>query len=67
MGRCTVFREAVEQSVVMKYSIMYNFYKSVREESLKYLSEQGDEWLMSERKWPNGVVYNCSTIFGFMC
>lgn len=32
--------------------------QSVREESLKYLSEQGDEWLMSERKWPNGVAYN---------
>lgn len=32
--------------------------KSVREESLKYLSEQDDEWLMSERKWPNGVAYN---------
>lgn len=32
--------------------------QSVREESLKYLSEQGNEWLMSERKWPNGVVYN---------
>nr|EEK64515.1 hypothetical protein bcere0006_53680 [Bacillus wiedmannii] len=30
----------------------------VREESLKYLSEQNDQWLMSERKWPNGVVYN---------
>ena len=32
--------------------------QSVREESLKYLSEQGDEWLMSERKWPNGVAHN---------
>ncbi|MHC2835387.1 DinB family protein [Bacillus sp. F9_6S_D1_P_5] len=32
--------------------------QSVREESLKYLSEQDDEWLMSERKWPNGVAYN---------
>ncbi len=32
--------------------------QSVREESLKYLSEQSDEWLMSERKWPNGVIYN---------
>ncbi|HFU7085446.1 hypothetical protein COK00_14450 [Bacillus cereus] len=32
--------------------------KSVREESLKYLSEQDDEWLMSERRWPNGVAYN---------
>ncbi|MES5938276.1 MULTISPECIES: DinB family protein [unclassified Bacillus cereus group] len=32
--------------------------QSVREESLKYLSEQNDQWLMSERKWPNGVVYN---------
>ncbi|WP_144611067.1 DinB family protein [Bacillus cereus] len=30
----------------------------VREESLKYLSEQDDEWLMSERKWPNDVAYN---------
>jgi uncharacterized damage-inducible protein DinB len=32
--------------------------QSVREESLKYLNEQDDEWLMSERKWPNGVAYN---------
>ncbi|MGZ7147718.1 DinB family protein [Bacillus sp. BC08] len=32
--------------------------QSVREESLKYLSEQDDEWLMSERKWPNDVAYN---------
>ncbi len=32
--------------------------QSVREESLKYLSEQSDEWLVSERKWPNGVIYN---------
>jgi len=30
----------------------------VREESLKYLSEQDDERLMSVRKWPNGVAYN---------
>ncbi|MDA1675986.1 MULTISPECIES: DinB family protein [unclassified Bacillus cereus group] len=32
--------------------------QSVREESLKYLIEQDDEWLMSERKWPNDVAYN---------
>jgi len=32
--------------------------QSVREESLKYLGEQGDEWLMSERKWLNGVAHN---------
>ncbi|MGH1324810.1 DinB family protein [Bacillus pretiosus] len=32
--------------------------QSVREESLKYLNEQNDQWLMSERKWPNGVAYN---------
>ena len=34
------------------------FLQSVREESLKYLSKVGDTWLMSERKWPNGVAYN---------
>ena len=32
--------------------------QSVREETLEYLSEQDDEWLMSERKWPNGVAHN---------
>ena len=32
--------------------------QKVREESLKYLSEQDDAWLMSERKWPNGVAHN---------
>lgn len=32
--------------------------QSVREESLKYLSKQDDKWLMSERKWPNGVAHN---------
>ncbi|MGR5905000.1 DinB family protein [Bacillus paranthracis] len=47
-----------ERFVDMKYSIMYNFCKKVREESLKYLSEQDDAWLMSERKWPNGVAHN---------
>ncbi|HDR7949599.1 TPA: DUF664 domain-containing protein [Bacillus toyonensis] len=34
------------------------FLQSVREESLKYLSKVDDIWLMSERKWPNGVAYN---------
>ncbi|MBE5105022.1 DUF664 domain-containing protein [Bacillus thuringiensis] len=32
--------------------------QSVREDSLKYLSKQDDTWLMSEKQWPNGVVYN---------
>ncbi|MDZ5609074.1 DinB family protein [Bacillus pseudomycoides] len=30
----------------------------VREESLRYLKEQDDDWLMSEGRWENGVVYN---------
>ncbi|MBK5448143.1 DinB family protein [Bacillus sp. TH22] len=42
------------------YDIPYyvQLLQSVREESLKYLSEVDDTWLMSERKWPNGVAYN---------
>ncbi|MEK7016963.1 DinB family protein [Bacillus sp. FSL R9-9410] len=32
--------------------------QKVREETLEYLRQRDDEWLMSERKWPNGVVYN---------
>ena len=58
IGRCTVFREAGR--AIRGHEIKYyvQLLQSVREESLKYLSEQGDEWLMSERKWPNGVAYN---------
>ena len=42
------------------YDIPYyvQLLQKVREETLKCLSEQDDEWLMSERKWPNGVAYN---------
>lgn len=58
MGRCTVFREAGR--AIRGHEIQYyvQLLQSVREESLKYLSEQSDEWLMPERKWPNGVIYN---------
>ncbi|EEK73615.1 hypothetical protein bcere0007_18770 [Bacillus mycoides] len=40
------------------YDIPYyvQLLQKVREETLKCLSEQDDEWLMSERKWPNGVA-----------
>ncbi|RAN88388.1 hypothetical protein B5P41_18925 [Bacillus sp. SRB_28] len=42
------------------YDIPYyvQLLQKVREDTLKCLSEQDDEWLMSERKWPNGVAYN---------
>ncbi|WP_426951843.1 DinB family protein [Bacillus mycoides] len=42
------------------YDIPYyvQLLQKVREETLKCLSEQDDEWLMSERKWPNGIAYN---------
>ncbi|MFK4323837.1 hypothetical protein ABH963_000544 [Bacillus sp. RC55] len=40
------------------YDIPYyvQLLQKVREETLKCLSEQDDEWLISERKWPNGVA-----------
>lgn len=42
------------------YDIPYyvQLLQKVREGTLKCLSEQDDEWLMSERKWPNRVAYN---------
>lgn len=58
MERRTLFRES--RKTIRGHEIKYyvQLLQSVREESLKYLSEQGDEWLMSERKWPNGVAHN---------
>lgn len=46
--------------IIRSHEIQYyvQLLQSVREESLKYLNEQDDEWLMSEGKWPNGVAYN---------
>ncbi|KFM99381.1 DUF664 domain-containing protein [Bacillus clarus] len=42
------------------YNIQYyvQLLHKVREESLKYLREKDDIWLMSEKTWPNGVAYN---------
>ncbi|WP_459501199.1 DinB family protein [Bacillus sp. C1] len=31
---------------------------TVREESLQYLKEKDDDWLLSEGQWGNGVIYN---------
>ncbi|MBY0597924.1 DinB family protein [Bacillus bingmayongensis] len=42
------------------YEVQYyvQLLNKVREESLRYLKEQDDDWLMSEGRWDNGVVYN---------
>ena len=50
MGRCIVFREAGRAICGHEIQYYVQLLQSVREESLKYLSEQGNEWLMSERK-----------------
>ena len=57
MERRTVFRRSGR--TIRGHEIKYyvQLLQSVREESLKYLSEQDDAWLMSERKWPNGVAH----------
>ena len=58
MERRTLFRRIGK--TIRGHEIKYyvQLLQSVREESLKYLGEQGDEWLMSERKWLNGVAHN---------
>ncbi|PFY92704.1 hypothetical protein COL53_07585 [Bacillus pseudomycoides] len=33
-------------------------FNKVREESLQYLKEKDDAWLMSEGRWDNGGIYN---------
>ncbi|MCI0764257.1 DinB family protein [Bacillus sp. TL12] len=42
------------------YNIQYyiQILNEIRKESLQYLKEKDDAWLMSEGRWENGVVYN---------